>query len=169
MSDQFSFKLALLGLLRSAGFTNLDAQIANTQRDVYSFDLTDEADADGSATPAGIVMPFACRVVAAYATAPVAVTANATNYATFTASKRAAATGTETAIGVFATDTVTTDDMVAFVPKTLTVTAADAVLAAGDTLCAKLTKAASGVATVAATATTVHGSFAKVTVVVERI
>lgn len=89
-------------------------------------------------------------VRAAYAVTPVAVTAHATNYATFDISKRVA--GSATSIGTFATDTVTTDDMTAYVEKALTLTDANVVVPAGAWLTAKVTKASSGVAIGSATA-----------------
>jgi hypothetical protein len=167
MGDQSKFKMALLGLLRSAGFADLDSQIQNSQSETIVFELTDEADADGTAVHGGITFPYDVRVVSAAVVTPVAVTAHATNYANFIVEKGTVAS--PTTIASFATDTVTTDDMVAGTAKALTVTASAASVTAGTTLRARIDKAASGVATVAATATTVHDSRVSIRVTVERI
>ena len=92
-----------------------------------------------------------CRVISAKATAPVAVTANATNYATFQVSKLDSAGANAAVVAAFATDTVTTDDMVANVSKDMTLTAANVIVPAGSYLVAEITKTASGVAVTAAT------------------
>lgn len=91
------------------------------------------------------------RVVAAEASAPVAVTANATNFASFIATKLDSAGANGAVVATFATDTVTTDDMVANVPKTMTLTVANVVVPAGSILVGEITKTASGVAVTAAT------------------
>lgn len=90
------------------------------------------------------------KVVNAYAVTPVGVTANATTYATFELTKRVA--GAATSIGTFATDTVTTDDMTAYVEKSLTLTDANVLVPAGAWLAAKVTKASTGVAIASSTA-----------------
>lgn len=77
-----------------------------------------------------------------------AVTAHATNYRTFRLVNKGQAGAGSTVIASFATDTVTTDDLVAFDEKsiTLSTTAADLVVAVGDILVWDETVAASGVA-----------------------
>jgi hypothetical protein len=77
-----------------------------------------------------------------------AVTANATNYRTFRVVNKGQAGAGTTVVASFATDTVTTDDLVAFDEKTITLsgTAANLVLTAGDVLVADETITASGVA-----------------------
>lgn len=64
------------------------------------------------------------------------VTAHGTNYRTFRLVNKGAAGSGSTVIASFATDTVTTDDLTAFVEKaiTLSATPADLVVAAGDLL-----------------------------------
>lgn len=77
-----------------------------------------------------------------------ALTANATNFRTFRVMNKGAV-GTGTTIGAtFATDTVTTDDLVAFKAKDIPLsgTAANLKVAKGDVLAADETVAASGVA-----------------------
>jgi hypothetical protein len=103
------------------------------------------------------------KVVSAHVIAPVAVTANATNYATFLVYKRSSAGASQATIGTFATDTVTTDDMTAFAPKELTLTVANVEVAAGAVITCAVTKTAAGVAIAAAT------SQARVQIVVEPI
>lgn len=91
------------------------------------------------------------KVISAEAAAPIAVTANATNYASFIVTKLDSAGANGATVGTFATDTVTTDDMVAHVPKALTLTDANVVVPAGSILVGEVTKTASGVALTAAT------------------
>ena len=91
------------------------------------------------------------RVVDARASAPVAVTANATNYASFIVTKLDSAGGSAAVVATFATDTVTTDDMVANVGKSMTFTDANVIVPAGSILVGEITKTASGVAVTAAT------------------
>lgn len=91
------------------------------------------------------------RVVAARAIAPVAVTANATNFATFLVSRLDSAGGNAATVATFATDTVTDDNMVANVAKDMTLTAANVIVPAGSYLVGEITKTASGVAVTAAT------------------
>lgn len=84
---------------------------------------------------------------------PIAVTADATNYGTVTVAHRTSAGASATTIASFATDTVTTDDLVAFAPKDLTssITAGNDIVPAGGVLTVALAKTAIGVAFAAAT------------------
>lgn len=91
------------------------------------------------------------KVVSAHAVAPIAVTAHGTNYATFLAYQRTSAGATQATIATFATDTVTTDDMVAHAPKAMTLTDANVIVPSGSVITVAVTKAASGVALTAAT------------------
>lgn len=91
------------------------------------------------------------RVVSAYAVAPIAVTANGTSYATFLVASRTAAGASAANVATFATDTTTTDDMVALAPKAMTLTAANVIVPAGYVLTGAVTKTSSGVALTAAT------------------
>lgn len=77
-----------------------------------------------------------------------AVTAHATNYRTFRVVNKGSAGAGTTVVASFATDTVSTDDLVAFDEKalTLSVVAGATTVAAGDVLVADETVAASGVA-----------------------
>lgn len=95
----------------------------------------------------GDVVVTACNVVT-----PVAVTAHGTTYATFLLYKRTSAGASQATIGSFATDTVTTDDMTAFAPKALTLTAANVIVPDGYVLTCAVTKASTGVAIASATA-----------------
>jgi hypothetical protein len=80
-------------------------------------------------------------------TAPIAVTANGSNFATITVSKRTAA-GAAVTLGTFSTSATS---MVAFVPADLTLTAANLKLAAGDVITVAISKTGTGVALTAAT------------------
>jgi hypothetical protein len=77
-----------------------------------------------------------------------AVTANATNYRTFRVINKGQAGAGTTVVASFATDTVSTDDLVAFDEKamTLSAVAGATTLAEGDVLVADETVTASGVA-----------------------
>jgi hypothetical protein len=77
-----------------------------------------------------------------------AVTANATNFRTFRVINKGATGAGSTVVASFATDTVTTDDLVAFDEKSITLsgTAANLVLAENDVLVADETVAGTGVA-----------------------
>ena len=92
--------------------------------------------------------PFAGEVTGVSITPEAALTANGTNYRTFTLVNKGQAGAGTTVIATFATDTPTTDDLVAFDEKNLTLSAvADATdVAAGDILAVVETVAASGVA-----------------------
>lgn len=79
-----------------------------------------------------------------------AVTANASNYGSVILRKRTVATpGTGVVLATFASDTVTTDDLVAFAARDLanylTATAADLDVGEGDSFTVEVTKAGSGV------------------------
>jgi hypothetical protein len=94
--------------------------------------------------------PFTCSVRIDYATyLPVGTaTANATNYATLTVQSLDGAAGTPVTIATRATDTVSTDDMAAatYWDLVLSATAANRVVAAGESISFGITKAASGIA-----------------------
>ena len=91
------------------------------------------------------------RVISANAIAPIAVTANGSNYASFLLYKRTSAGASQATIATFATDTVTTDDMVAFAPKAMTLTVANVVVPDGYVVTVAVTKTGTGVALAAAT------------------
>lgn len=84
---------------------------------------------------------------------PVAVTADGSNYGTVTVAHRTSAGASATTIATFATDTVTTDDLVAFAPKDLTtlITAGNDIVPAGGVVTVALSKTGTGVAFAAAT------------------
>ncbi len=87
-----------------------------------------------------------CRLVGLDLHPSAAVTANASDYFTIVVRKRTAALpGTQVAIASFATDTVTTDDLVAFARKDLmaflnNVASADLDFADGDAMTVQITK-----------------------------
>jgi hypothetical protein len=93
------------------------------------------------------------KVTSAKFVTPIAVTANGSNYGTVTLAHRTSAGASATTIVSFATDTVTTDDLVAFAPKDITslITAANAVIPAGGVATVALAKTGTGVAFAAAT------------------
>lgn len=73
------------------------------------------------------------------------ITANGTNYATVTISKRDSAAANKLTVASFATDTVTTDDVTQGAPKAFDLTAANIVVDALSTFTFEIAKAASGV------------------------
>jgi hypothetical protein len=87
------------------------------------------------------------RVLGAWLNTQAACTAHGTNYATINVVKGDGAAGAAVVIATHATDTVTTDDLAAAVPKamTLTTTLADTRLPIGAVLGFNITKAAAGV------------------------
>lgn len=91
--------------------------------------------------------PVAGTVIGVSITPEAAVVAHATNYRTFRVVNKGQAGAGTAVVATFATDTVTTDDLVAFDEKALPLgSAADLVVAEGDILVADETVAASGVA-----------------------
>lgn len=105
---------------------------------------------DGSASTATAEVlvfraPVAGKIVSAHLTATSGgVTANDTDYATVTVSKRDGAGGSATTIATYSS-TVAGGGMTQWVPKALTVTEADATFAAGSIITVKITKPGSGV------------------------
>jgi len=169
-TDRELLKSAQVGALVSAGLSDPELAVKQMHRKEYVFFLTDDGDAGTPNPEMAIPMPVACRVVSCKVTAPIAVTGHATTNAVFTVAKRTGA-GSATTISTFTTTlSAPANSLAAFVPAAMTVTAADAVLAASDVLTCKLTKGSTGVAvTTAAGDDTAAGSRCTVTVVVEEI
>lgn len=92
--------------------------------------------------------PFAGTVTKVVIVPEAALTANATNYRTFRVINKGQAGAGTTVVASFATDTPTTDDLVAFDEKelTLSVVAGATTVVAGDVLAVDETVTASGIA-----------------------
>jgi hypothetical protein len=92
--------------------------------------------------------PFDGTVTEVTITPEAALTANGTNYRTFALVNKGQAGAGATSVATFATDTPTTDDLVAFDEKALTLsgTAANLDVTEGDVLAVVETVAGSGVA-----------------------
>jgi hypothetical protein len=92
--------------------------------------------------------PFAGTVSGVSIVPEAAVTAHGTNFRTFRVVNKGQAGAGTTVVASFATDTVTTDDLVAFDEKAIPLsgTPANLVVAEGDVLAADETVAAAGVA-----------------------
>lgn len=92
--------------------------------------------------------PFDGTVTAVVIVPEAALTAHATNFRTFRVVNKGQAGAGATVVASFATDTPTTDDLVAFDEKVIPLsgTPANLVVVAGDVLVADETAAASGVA-----------------------
>lgn len=106
--------------------------------------------ADGSASTATSEVPLgmarrASKVVAAYYIPASTLTADDTNHATLTISKRAADGGSKTTVASVSTTTTGSGNFVAWVPVPLTVVAADASVTALSQLSFEITKPGSGV------------------------
>ena len=103
--------------------------------------------ADGSASTATSEVPLgmarrASKVIAAYFIPASTLTADDTNYATLTISKRAAGGGSKTSVS---TTTTGSGNFVAWVPVPLTVVAADASVTALSQLSFEISKPGTGV------------------------
>lgn len=166
-SDRTMLKQAQAGMVGSSGFAAdpLLGAVAQAHTKYYQFLVSDAATAGTAVTETAIAMPVAGKVVSVAMTAPIAVTANNTNFATVAIAKRTAA-GSATAIASQTTAITGSGNLAAFVPyKFLAAafTAANQALAADDVLTLAISKTASGVALNAAT------SYFTVTVGVEEI
>lgn len=93
-------------------------------------------------------VPFAGTITGVTIVPEAALTANGTNYRTFRVLNKGAAGAGSTVVASFATDTPTTDDLVAFDEKTIPLsgTPANLVVAAGDILAVDELVTGSGVA-----------------------
>ncbi len=93
-------------------------------------------------------------VVGASVCTPIAVTADPTNNATFTITKRSISGGSAVVVATGVTTAGGTGSLVAFLPVALTLTVANLVLAPNEVLTILMSKGGSGVATSAATSQT---------------
>lgn len=106
--------------------------------------------ADGAASTTTSEVPLgmarrASKVIAAYFIPASTLTADDTNYATLTISKRAAGGGSKTTVASASTTTTGTGNFVAWVPVPLTVVAADASVTALSQLSFEISKPGTGV------------------------
>jgi hypothetical protein len=144
----FSLMSSMRAVLCSAAGVSEDEA-----RDVVRWQSKWDVEAPVGATVAHAERPSTivkrkCRLVGAKLTAGAAITANATNFLTIIVRKRlAGATPTATVLLTMALDTVTTDDVAAWVAKDLmglaayvTGTAPDFDFAAGDIATVEVTK-----------------------------
>lgn len=148
-TDREILKAQQAGVLGTAGASDPIGEVGKMHR--FSLLITKaSADAMASTTTSetytGLYLPVKARLVACYlSVTATGITANATNYATITVSKRDSAGANKTTVVSFATDTVTTDDVTTGVGKSLTPTAANVICDAGSTFTYEIAKAASGV------------------------
>lgn len=106
--------------------------------------------ADGSASTTTSEVPLGMarrqsKVLAAYFIPASTLTADDTNYATLTISKRAAGGGSKTTVASASTTTTGTGNFVAWVPVPLTVVTADATVTALSQLSFEISKPGTGV------------------------
>lgn len=141
---------SVAGSANIAGTTvNGNAETARIHQRAVRIPITDAATAGTAAAETTVMsMPVAGRIIAVYASAPVAVALNAGNFATLTLAKRTAGGGatTQAALSTAALS------LVAFAQAAFTLTAAAVDFAAGDDLTIVLAKSGTGVAISAATA-----------------
>lgn len=92
-------------------------------------------------------LPVACKVIAVHVATPISVTANDTNFATFTVARRTAGAAGVTIATLSTAITGGTGNITAFSPVaiTLSATASNLVCAAGDELTLAITKTAAGI------------------------
>jgi len=115
----------------------------------FSFEHLKTA-ADGAASTATSEVPVgmarrASKVLAAYFIPASTLTADDTNYATLTISKRAAGGGSKTTVASVSTTTTGSGNFVAWVPVPLTAVAAEVTVTALSQLSFEITKAGTGV------------------------
>lgn len=167
LSDREFLKQAQAGQIGSmplAGDPNVPVRNAHTK--YYQFLVSDAATAGTAVTETAMKIPVQGKVIGVSVTAPIAVTANDTNYATVTVAKRTAGGSAST---IAAKNTKTSGSsgsgsLTAFAPydfPAAAFTAANIQLAAGDALTLAIAKTGTGVALNAAT------SYFCVTVAVE--
>ena len=149
-TDREILKAAQVGHVGSAGLTDPIAAVAKAHSiwvRVFSKASDDAmASTTTSETYTGTLVPFNAKLKAVYYVATTGgITANATNYATITISKRDSAGANKATVASFATDTVTTDDVAQGAPKAFTVTAANQIITENSTFTFEVAKAASGV------------------------
>jgi hypothetical protein len=169
MTDRQTLKDALVGVLGSKPTAEVadPRAVVNLANSIAVSGKYSDAATAGTAITETVhwVAPYACKVIHAKVSAPVAAAAHASNIATFTVAKRTGAGGATT---VASGSTVTGGApaaLAAFVPGALTMStvAGATTLAAGDVLTFAVAKGASGVALTAAT------SYLDLTVLIEAI
>lgn len=151
MSDFSELKrLEVARIASNSAIASPENAIAQTCQTAVGVLVSDAATAGTAVTETVcLVAPYPLKIVSAKMAAPIAVTANDTNYATVTIGTRSGA-GSASTVAVMSTQiTGGSGNLVAFVPVAMTVTTT--ILAAGDVLTIKVVKAASGVALTAAT------------------
>ncbi len=153
-TDREILKLAQAGQIGSSGCAAdplVTVKALHTR--VYNVPVSNIVQSSGAIASvieyAAFRVPFACRVLSCYVTAPIAVANAASNIVTFNVARERAAVSTSIATA----DTTTTTGvafatgLAAFVPKamTLSATSANLDLAAGDAVTISAIKGASGV------------------------
>lgn len=160
------FLVSSLGLT-DVGFdvSALDDQTVKRQDSQASYDMTvaraqDAAAATTTAETTFGVARLGTRLLSAYYQPAAALTADNTNYATITVSKRTSAGGTKTTIASVATTIAGgTGNWTAWapVPITLSATTADLTIAAGSSITYEIAKAGTGVQLPAGTVVLIFG------------
>lgn len=157
-------KNALAGQLGSA-VTDAPGTAARGFRRSYSVLVNDAATAGTAITITPVVagVPYACRIVSATLSAPIAVAVSESVYVTFSLAKYTSAGGSATAVGTRVTNAAGGGAMVAFARDAMTLTATATEVAQYGVITIAAAKASTGTALTAAT------SWLCVTVVTEDI
>lgn len=166
-TDRQTLKDALVGVLNSKPPAEIadPRAVVNLANSVAITNKYSDAATAGTAVTETVHWraPFACKVITAYVSTPIAVTAHASNTATFTVSKRTSAGASQATVATAVTTTGGTGNITAFAPVALPLTVANVALAAGEVITFAISKQNSGVALTAAT------SYVDLTVLVEAI
>ncbi len=175
-TDRQILKNAQSGHINSAALavdplTQGTGAVAALNTRYYSFPMTDNGAILGVATESAIRMPVAGKVVSIAVSPAIAVTANNSNFATFTVSKRTGAGGAVT-VGTQTTAITGMGNLAAFVPyvfATADFTAANVNVAAGDVLTCLIGKTGAGIILTTAISATVAANYVMVTVGIEEV
>ncbi len=149
-TDREIMKQQEAGALGTAGAASAINEVAKAHSMWLSFAKASD-DAMASTTTAetytGVFVPVKSRLRGVtYIATTGGITANATTFATITISKRNSAGASKTTIAVFATDTVTTDDVAQGVPKAFyAADLSNVIIDAGSNITFEIAKASTGV------------------------
>lgn len=156
-TDRELIKQQEAGQAATSGASDPIGEVAKVHTYYVSFSKSADdamASTTTSETYTGVIVPVKSLLKSVkYVATTGGITANATNYATITVSKRDSAAANKTTVASFATDTVTTDDVTQGAPKAFDLSTSNVVITAGSTLTFEIAKAASGVVVRAGTLT----------------
>lgn len=148
-TDRELLKAQQAGAFATSGASDPIGEVGKLHTRYAFFDKASDdamASTTTSETYTGVYVPVKSKLKSVkYVATTGGITANATNYATITVSKRDSAAGNKTTVATFASDTVSTDDVTQGVAKDMTLSSANVVIDAGSVITFEIAKAASGV------------------------